>query len=282
MTETLATETMRLSLCNEVLAGLPFAAQCTLAAELGYDGLEIAPFTLSDDPLSLTASERKVIRRAVEETGLAVTGLHWLLVTPKGMSITDTDPAVRRRTREMMQGLCDLCADLGGRYLVHGSPGQRKLPERDIHAAKSYALEAFRYAARAAEKAGVIYCLEPLSRRETNFVNTVGEAVGIVEGIGSNSFRTMIDCSAAGLSETESVPELIERWMPSGLIAHVQVNDPNRKGPGQGEMQFAPILAALQKAGYSGDIGVEPFDYDPDGPGAAAHAIRYLRDLMEG
>lgn len=272
---------MRVSLCNEVLGTMPFDQQCRLAAELGYDGLEIAPFTLSDDPLALTASERKVIRRAVEEAGLAVTGLHWLLVTPKGLSITDTDPAVRRRTREHMQGLCDLCADLGGRYLVHGSPAQRQLPERDIHAAKGYALEAFRHAARAAEKAGVLYCLEPLSRRETNFVNTVGEAIGVVEGIASSAFRTMIDCSAAGLAEQESVPELIDRWMPTGLISHVQVNDPNRKGPGQGEMIFAPILAALKRHNYAGDLGVEPFIYEPDGPGVAAHSIRYLRDLME-
>lgn len=272
---------MRISLCNEVLAGLPFAAQCALAAELGYDGLEIAPFTLSDDPLSLSASERRVIRRAVEEAGLAVTGLHWLLVTPKGLSITDTDPAVRRRTRDMMQGLCELCADLGGRYLVHGSPAQRQLPDRDIHAAKGYALEAFRYAARAAEKAGVTYCIEPLSRRETNFINTVAEAIGVVEGIGSNSFRTMIDCSAAGLAEQESVPELIARWMPSGLIAHIQVNDPNRKGPGQGEMDFVPIIVALKKHGYAGDLGVEPFIYEPDGPGVAAHSVRFLRNLLE-
>ena len=272
---------MRISLCNEVLGPLPFAAQCALAAELGYDGLEIAPFTLGDDPLHLGAAERRVIRRAVEDAGLCVTGLHWLLVAPPGLSLTDPDPAVRRRTREAMQALCELCADLGGRYLVHGSPAQRRLPERDIHAAKGWALEAFRAAARAAEKAGVLYCLEPLSRRETNFVNTVAEAIGIVEGIGSNSFRTMIDCSAAGLTETESVPALIDRWLPSGLIAHVQVNDPNRKGPGQGEMDFAPILAALARHGYGGDLGVEPFIYEPDGPGAAASAIRYLRDLLE-
>ncbi|MEK9970729.1 MAG: sugar phosphate isomerase/epimerase family protein [Ferrovibrio sp.] len=272
---------MRIALCNEVLAGMPFQAQCALAAELGYDGLEVAPFTLSDDPLALTSAERRVIRRAAEEAGLAVTGLHWLLVTPKGLSITDTDPAVRRRTRDMMQGLCDLCAELGGRYLVHGSPAQRQLPERDIHAAKGYALEAFRYAARAAEKAGVLYCLEPLSRRETNFINTVAEAIGVVEGIGSNSFRTMIDCSAAGLAEAESVPDLIARWLPTGLIAHVQVNDPNRKGPGQGEMDFAPIMRALKQFGYDADIGVEPFIYEPDGPGVAAHSIRYLRSLQE-
>lgn len=272
---------MRISLCNEVLGEMSLQAQCALAASLGYDGLEIAPFTLADDPLALDAAAIRGIRTTVEAAGLAVTGLHWLLVAPKGLSLTDPDPPTRRRTIEVMKRLCGLCAELGGRYLVHGSPAQRRLPDRDIHAAKGYALEAFRKAAQAAEEAGVLYCLEPLSRRETNFVNTVAEAIGVVEGIGSSHFRTMIDCSAAGLSEEEGVPELIARWLPSGLIAHVQVNDPNRKGPGQGDMDFVPILAALKRGGYDGDIGVEPFIYEPDGPGAAAHSIRYLRGVLE-
>lgn len=271
---------MRISLCNEVLGGMSLQAQCALAASLGYDGLEIAPFTLADDPLTLDAAAIRGIRKTVEDAGLAVTGLHWLLVAPKGLSITDPDPPTRRRTIEAMKRLCFMCAELGGRYLVHGSPAQRRLPDRDIHAAKGYALEAFRKAAQAAEDAGVIYCLEPLGRTETNFVNTVAEAIGVVEGIASTNFRTMIDCSAAGQTETESVPDLIRQWLPSGMIAHIQVNDPNRKGPGQGEMDFAPILAALKQHGYDGDIGVEPFIYEPDGPGVAEHSIRYLRDLL--
>ena len=272
---------MRISLCNEVLGGMTLQAQCAHAALLGYDGLEIAPFTLAEDPLTLDAAAVRQIRRSVEDAGLAVTGLHWLLVTPKGLSLTEPDPPTRRRTIEVIKRLCGLCAELGGRYLVHGSPAQRRLPDRDIHAAKGYALEAFRKAAQAAEEADVLYCLEPLSRHETNFVNTVAEAIGVVEGIGSSHFRTMIDCSAAGRTEEDSVPELIARWLPSGLIAHIQVNDPNRKGPGQGEMDFTPILAALKHGGYDGDIGVEPFIYEPDGPGVAAHSIRYLRRVLE-
>ena len=32
---------------------------------------------------------------------------------------------------------------------------------------------------------------------------------------------------------------------------------------------------------YSGDIAVEPFDYVPDGPGAAARAVGYLKGILE-
>jgi sugar phosphate isomerase/epimerase len=91
----------------------------------------------------------------------------------------------------------------------------------------------------------------------------------------------MIDCSAAGLTEAESVPSLIDRWLPTGLIAHLQANDPNRRGPGQGEMKFAAILAALKRQHYAGTIAVEPFDYVPDGPGVAAFSVGYLRGLAE-
>jgi sugar phosphate isomerase/epimerase len=79
---------------------------------------------------------------------------------------------------------------------------------------------------------------------------------------------------------------LMERFLPTGLIAHVQVNDPNRRGPGQGAMDFAPILEVLARAERAGQfpgiVAVEPFDYVPDGPGCAARAIGYLRGIMQG
>ena len=91
----------------------------------------------------------------------------------------------------------------------------------------------------------------------------------------------MIDCCAAGSSEELPIPELIDRWMPQGIIAHFHVNDPNRRGPGQGDLAFAPILAALNRHKYTGIVGVEPFEYVPDGPSSAARAIGYLRGVSE-
>jgi sugar phosphate isomerase/epimerase len=91
----------------------------------------------------------------------------------------------------------------------------------------------------------------------------------------------MLDCSAAGRAEKEPLGALVDRWLPEGIIAHVQVNDRNRRGPGQGEQRFAPLFAALKRHGYAGDVAVEPFDYVPDGPAAAARAIGYLRGLIE-
>ncbi|NML46658.1 sugar phosphate isomerase/epimerase [Ramlibacter sp. G-1-2-2] len=278
---------MRFALCNEVLQPLPFAQQCKLAADLGYDGLEVAPFTLAADPMALKDSEAAVLRRVAEDHGLKIFGLHWLLVAPAGLSIVDEDAAVRSRTVAVMQRLCELCALLGGSYLVHGSPKQRSVPAGSSRAqAYERARDCFAQAAKAAAQAGVIYCVEPLSPRETDLLNTVAEAAELVREVGQPALRTMIDCSAAGQAESEPVHALMQRWLPTGLIGHVQVNDPNRRGPGQGDLDFGPILRVLRDAAalgqFPGIVAAEPFDYVPDGPGCAARAIGYLQGVLSG
>ena len=273
---------MRLSLCNEVLAGMPLEAQCAVAAALGYDGLEIAPFTLADAPEMIDAAQAARIRRTVEDAGLVVTGLHWLLVKPAGLSVTDPSAATRTRTLDVVARLVDLCAELGGSVLVHGSPKQRATAAGETLAtARGRLVDFLAEVAERAARAGVVYCIEPLSPAETTLVNTVAEAAAIVREIGRPSLRTMVDCSAAGASERVPVPDLLDEWLPTGVIGHVQVNDPNRRAPGQGDMRFAPIFAALKRHGYDGTVAVEPFDYVPDGPGAAAFAAGYLRGVRE-
>ena len=275
---------MRIALCNEVLADMPFERQCEYAARLGYDGLEIAPFTLSDTPEKISTAEAARIRRVVESSGLVVTGLHWLLVKPDGLSLTDPDATLRKRTLDVMTHLIGLCAELGGSVLVHGSPKQRQIAQGETHATALARLrDALAQVALTSARVGVIYCIEPLSQRETSLVNTIAEAAELVRAIDHPNFKTMIDCSAAGQAEAEPVHALMERWLPTGLVGHVQANDPNRRGPGQGVMEFGPILGAMRRmeeAGhFPGIVGVEPFDYVPDGPGCAALSIRYLKDL---
>ncbi len=273
---------MRFTLCNEVLREMEFAAQCEFAAKLGYDGLEVAPFTLSEEPHLLSDGRRKELRRAAEDAGIAITGLHWLLITPEGLSLNSPDDALRARTIDVIERLIGLCADLGGEVLIHGSPKQRSIPEgEDPQPWCQRTLDTLAAAGRAAETAGVTYCIEPLARKETNFINTVAEAVEVIEALGCPALKTMIDNKAAVPTESLPVPALIEKWLPSGKIGHVHLNDTNLRAPGQGEDRFRPILAALQRNGYDRLIGIEPFIYEPDGPATAAYAIAYLRGILE-
>ena len=261
---------------------MPFEAQCKHAAALGYTGLEVAPFTLHPNPEEITLAQARAWGEMARDLGVPVTGLHWLLVAPQGLSITDVDPAVATRTRDVVRHLCDVCAAMGGRYLVHGSPQQREpvagqTQPQALQAAQDFFAQAGVWAA----ERGLTYCIEPLSADQTSVINTLAQAVAIIEAVGNPALKTMLDTSSAGLAERLSVPELIGIHLPAGHLAHVQLNDPNRRAPGQGQMKFGPILQALRQHGYGGVIAVEPFAYQPDGPGCAAFAAGHLQGLAE-
>lgn len=273
---------MRITLCNEVVRELSFERQCAFAAGLGYDGLELAPFTLGESPHLLSGAERVRLRRAAAGAGIRISGLHWLLLAPEGLSITSADPAVRQRTLEVIRRLVDLAADLGAQTLVHGSPGQRRLAgEADPAAARARGIEAFVMAGEAAAAAGLVYCIEPLAPPEADFVTTVAEAAQIVREAGNPALLTMLDACAASQAEVAEPAALLESWLPTGLIGHVHLNDRNRQGPGQGEDRFAPLLRVLHARGWNRWVGIEPFVYRPDGPASAARAIGYVRGILE-
>ncbi len=270
---------MKYAICNETFQGYDWSATCLTVAQLGYEGIEIAPFTLDPDGTAISAESRKAVRRTAEQNGLQIVGLHWLLVSPQGLSLTCDDPDVRTKTASYLAGLADLCADLGGRTLVLGSPAQRRLPtasssERSRELAAQRLQEGLQPALARAAAHGLIICLEPLPPPEADFVVTLGEAAELIDRIGHPSLQTIFDVKSA-LSEGLPLPELIACFGPR--IAHVHANDANRRGPGFGSTDFLPIFRALQSISYDGYISVEVFDYTPDPITIARDSLDYMR-----
>lgn len=250
---------LELTFCNELLHedGLSLAGQAEVAAQLGYAGLELAPATLGADPHKLTPDRIAAIRETVEAAGIGVTGLHWLLSGYPEASITRRDKWAE--TRDIIYGLVDLCAALGGRVLVHGSPSQRVRPDgMSDDAVLDLLAEFFAPVAKEAERAGVTYCIEPLSRKETATITRVAEGAALADAIGNPAFQTMIDSKAAGTDEPP-VADLIRDWVPKGVIGHIHLNDTNLGAPGMGDDPFHEIVAALVDVGWRHPIGIEPF-----------------------
>lgn len=250
----------RLVCCNELLSreGLDLRAQCRFAKAVGYDALELAIESFPADPRALSAGEVRAMRETAADEGIEIAGLHWLLSSAPTLSITD--PAAAEETADYLLKLVEICAGLGGHVLIHGSPQQRRpLSGTPDAATYDHAAELFTPVASACLDAGLTYCIEPLSRDQTPFINTLEDARRLVDMVGSPAFKTMLDCSSAALAEEESVPALIEKWMPSGPITHVHLNDSNRGAPGTGSDNFSAIIAAILASGYSGDLSVEPF-----------------------
>jgi sugar phosphate isomerase/epimerase len=81
----------RHSICNEAFDKWPFAGACKAIGQAGYTGIEIAPFTLAETPGEITAAERAAYRGIIASKGLSFVGLHWLMVSPKGLHVTGPD-----------------------------------------------------------------------------------------------------------------------------------------------------------------------------------------------
>jgi D-psicose/D-tagatose/L-ribulose 3-epimerase len=251
------------------------------AAQLGYDGVEIAPFTLADSVTEIPAKKRKAIRNAAEENGIDIVGLHWLLAKPEGLYINHPDEIIRIQTQEYIEALVHFCADIGGRILVHGSPHQRTVQEGwDFQDSWDFAKETFKVCLKAARERNVLYCIEPLSHTWTNFINTVAEATRLVKEVRHPNFKMVFDCRSASVQE-KSVPEALLRALESGYLRHIHVNDANGRAPGFGETDFVPVLRMLTKNGYKGYISVEVFDFSPDPQTVASRSIGYLRGILE-
>jgi sugar phosphate isomerase/epimerase len=270
---------MKLAICNETFQDWPFEKAFGFAAECGYTGIEMAPFTIADYVTDISAEKRAEVRKLAESAGLEIVGVHWLLANTEGFYLTAPDDEVRLNTAEYLGHLARFCADLGGRVLVLGSPQQRNLlPGVGAAEAMQHLADVLIRALPVLEETGVVVALEPLGPEWTNFMCTAAEAVELAETIGSPHVRLHLDCKSMS-SELDPIPELIRRH--GSMLAHFHANDPNSQGPGFGDLQFEPILEALGEIDYRGWVSVEVFDYSPGAERLARESAEYLRRCLE-
>lgn len=269
---------MKFAVCNETFQDWPFEKAFAFAAECGYTGIEIAPFTIANYVTDITPQKRAEVRRQADAAGLEVVGLHWLLAKTEGFHLTSPEAQTRRRTADYFGELARCCSDLGGKVLVCGSPQQRNLlPGVGRDEAIQYAADVFGQVLPVLEETDVVVALEPLGPEETDFLVTADEAVGLAEMIGSVHVRLHLDCKAMA-TESTPIDQLLRRHR--SLLAHFHANDANRQGPGFGELDFVPILEALGEIDYRGWVSVEVFDYTPGIERLARESIRYLEQCL--
>jgi sugar phosphate isomerase/epimerase len=267
---------IRLGICNELFEGWDFGDVCRTVKALGYDGLEIAPFTLAPTVRELSAARRAELRRIVADAGLVTIGLHWLLAKTEGFYLTSPDAGVRQRTAEYLVALAEATRDLGGSLMVLGSPKQRDLlPGVSLEQAMDYAAEVFAEAMPGIGESAVDLCLEPLAPSETNFLNTCAEANALIARVAHPRLKLHMDVKAQSSEMAGTVPELIARH--ARTAGHFHAQDVNLRGPGMGDVKFGPILRALVQSGYDRWVSVEVFDYSPGAEETARASIECLR-----
>ncbi|GMV95673.1 MAG: sugar phosphate isomerase/epimerase [Phycisphaerae bacterium] len=276
---------MRFATCNEPWKDTPIEEVFAIAARLGFEGVEIAPFTLAERVEQIPPGRRREIARSAQDHGLSIVGLHWLFVSPKGLHLTTPDVAVRRRSADYLKALADFCGDLGGSVMIFGSPKQRGIePPTTPAEAWQRAREAFASCADHFASRGVTLCIEALAPKETNFLNTAEEAARLADEIGHTHVDIMLDTKAMS-SMPEGVVGTIRRF--GRRARHFHANEPSGKGagmpPAPGDppgADFRAALAELQAVGFEGWVSLEPFDYHPDPTTVAEVGLRTLRQAL--
>jgi sugar phosphate isomerase/epimerase len=276
---------MKLATCNEPWRDLPVEEVFKIAADLGFDGVEIAPFTIAEHVADIPPDRRRQIVKAAADAGVEIVGLHWLFVSPKGLHLTTPDASVRQKSIDYLRHLADFCGDVGGKVMIFGSPKQRNVePPTTFADAWRWAGEVFLAAADTFAARGVTLCFEALAPAETNFINTLDESTRLADEIGHPNVDVMIDCKAMS-SMPDGVVGTIRRF--GRRAKHFHANEAGGKGVGMpigpGEppaIDFAATFKTLIETGYDRWISVEPFDYNPDPTTVARTAIETLRKAL--
>lgn len=275
---------MKFAFCNEMFGDQPFEQVWPQVAELGYTGVEIAPFTLwkedeEFDARAVPKFMRQKVAQVAKDSGLEVVGLHWLLAKTVGFYLTSPEAAVRNATADYLKSLVQLCADLGGRVMVLGSPQQRNLlPGVGYDDAEQYAAEVLRAAMPVCADSGVTIALEPLGPAEGDFLLTAEAGIRLAQLVDSPHCKLHLDVKAMS-SEKHSIPAVIEAG--KDWLVHFHANDPNLLGPGMGDVEFGEIFQALRDIEYDSWVSVEVFKYEPSPLEIARRSIEYMRQIAQ-
>ncbi|MHA1339298.1 MAG: sugar phosphate isomerase/epimerase family protein [Promethearchaeota archaeon] len=285
---------MKISICNEIFQSIDFEEICVIVKKIGYDGIEIAPYTFSKDVRYINKSERNKIKNIANSYNLQISAMHWLLTTPRGLSITSLDTKIFTSTFEYFKALIDFANDLEIPTLVLGSPQQRNIPSSSVsifNKARKRAIHLLKSIGNYIEEINnkIKIGFEPLSPNVTNFGASIEETLNILKEISHPNIKINLDANQMTI-EDKSPEELINLVISElGLdgILHIHINEPNMLGPGMKKKNaqvFSTIcdriIKKLKLIGYKRWISVESFDRSISGEIIAKESIKFIRKVL--
>ncbi len=268
------------AMCNESMAKLSWAEQCRIVGDAGYEGIEVAAFTLVKEGVQeISPAGRKGMVSTMKDAGIECSGLHWLLAPPpKGLHFTTPDTAVRRKTVAYLDELIDFCGDLGGHYMIFGSPYQRNTIGISVEEATKYFAEGLAKVADHAQQRGVMILIEHLGSGATDVVNTMAEASELAKEVNHPAVQIMFDFHNTD-DETEPLDVLLKKYYKYIHYIHVQEMNGKHLGTGTAVDDYVKYFQILKDFGYDGWISLEVFDFSPGGKRIAEESMRVLKQL---
>ena len=196
-------------------------------------------------------------RDLLQRLGLGATTC---LVMPPGRDLVTDDGSVVAETQAYLKKCLDLASEIGAlgvagpAYAPVGrtwllSPSERTQTIDRL-------VESLRPVVEHAERTNVKLGMEPLNRYETSLINTVEQALEVIEKLDSDWCGVALDTFHMNIEEKDP-PAAIRA--AKGKIAHVQVCGNDRGAPGSDHIDWPSTLDALGDAGYEGPLCIESF-----------------------
>lgn len=238
-------------------------------AGIGFDGVEMA----IRDPAGV---DLDALGAAVERSGIAVpavgTGQAYV---EEGLCLTAPEEPIRVRAVARLLAQISAARRLGALLivgLIHGPippASSRALAEERLR-------EGLGTVARAARTAGVRIVVEPINRYESNWLNTVEEVLDLLDRLGEDNVGVLPDTFHMNIEETNIQAAL---HLGGARVWHMHLADSNRRAPGWGHLDFAPVVRTLSDMAYPGFLSAEILPV-PGALDAARQTMATLRRLV--
>lgn len=218
---------------GEACLGLP-----AKVADMGFTAIEL-PMTVPDPGAAL--------EQEIRSTGLAVS---LCAALGAGRDLSSFDAEVRRSTLQYLTQCLQTGERLGATVLagpLYAGGGKRHaLPPDERSREWELAVTGLQELARRARECGMTLALEPLCRYRTSVVNTVDQALRMIDDIGSPNVGLHYDTFHACLEEADLLSSL-SRALQAGKVLHFHACANNRGAPGQGLVPWNDVLRLLQE-----------------------------------
>ncbi len=241
----------------------------THAKAIGFDVFEIG--VENPDGIDISA-----VRAEADRVGIRV---HICGAYGETRDIGSEDPAIRENAMRYNKTLIDFAAAVGSPYVagpMYAATGKTRLaPPEEKSRQTACVVENLQALADYAAERNVLLALEPLNRFETDFLNTVGQGLELMNAVGRGNVGFLLDTFHMNIEE-KSLPAAIRAARGRIFDFHACAND--RGTPGEDHFDWSNIAAALADAAYDGPVVIESFTSDLK---EIARAVSLWRPLAE-
>ena len=217
--------------------------------EIGYDGVELPVFDLSEEKFTRVGAELK--KNELTTTAVTVCG--------EDANPISSDAAVRKAAVQHLKQAVDMCAASGATHLcgpIHSTLGQFSGSGR-TNDEWNWCKDVLSEVADHAKVNTVTLVVEYLNRFECYFLNTAADAARFCREVNHPNIRTMYDTFHANIEE-KSITEAVKAC--SEYMVHVHISENDRSTPGAGGVNWDESFSALKEVGYDdGYLMIEAF-----------------------